>query len=140
MTLLKRLLEGKTVQIATFLGAVIKGFDSSSALHAYPALVVVPNSTITNWVRELERWAPALRVVPFYGDAKAREIIRKYELLHDKAAPKTTGAKFHVLVTTYETLTNAKDVGTLFKAMPRWEVLVVDEGQRRKSADTISLE
>jgi chromodomain-helicase-DNA-binding protein 4 len=93
---------------------------------------VVPNSTITNWVREFERWAPNLRVVPFYGDAKAREIIRQYELIHDTPAPKTTGSKFHVLVTTYETFTNARDVGTLFKAMPRWEVLIVDEGQRCK--------
>lgn len=125
-------LQGKTVQIAAFLGQVIKGFEGLP-FQAFPALVVVPNSTITNWVREFERWAPKIRVVPFYGDAKAREIIRQYELSHASTAAKTTGAKFHVLVTTYETFTNAKDVGTLFKSVPRWEVLVVDEGQRRKS-------
>lgn len=127
---------GKTVQIATFLGQVIKGFEKLP-FSAYPALVVVPNSTITNWIRELERWAPNLRVVPFYGDSKAREIIRQYELNHPTVKPKTTGAKFHVLVTTYETFTNARDIGTLFKAMPRWEVLVVDEGQRLKSDSSL---
>ncbi|GJE85782.1 chromatin remodeling factor-like protein [Phanerochaete sordida] len=127
---------GKTVQIATFLGQVIKGFDKLP-FSAYPALVVVPNSTITNWIRELERWAPNLRAVPFYGDAKAREIIREYELVHPAKKAKTTGHKFHVLVTTYETFTNARDVGTLFKAVPRWEVLVVDEGQRLKSDSSL---
>lgn len=125
------------MQIATFLGQVIEGFDKLP-LSAYPALVVVPNSTITNWIRELERWAPNLRVVPFYGDTKAREIIRQYELYHPTTKAKTTGAKFHVLVTTYETFTNARDVGTLFKNMPRWEVLVVDEGQRREYCCDVS--
>ena len=119
------------MQIVSFLGRVIQGWDELWT-SAYPALVVVPNSTITNWVREFERWAPNLRVVPFYGDSKAREIIKRYELLHQHATAKTTGAKFHVLVTTYETITNARDVGSSFKAVPRWEVLVVDEGQRRE--------
>jgi chromodomain-helicase-DNA-binding protein 4 len=106
---------GKTVQIATFLGSVIERWD------AFPALVVVPNSTITNWVREFERWAPNVRVVPYYGEAKAREIVATYEL-----------SSFHVLVTTYETITNTRDFGAVFKKQPRWEVLVVDEGQRCK--------
>ncbi|KAK7021537.1 hypothetical protein R3P38DRAFT_2533623, partial [Favolaschia claudopus] len=52
-----------------------------------PALVVVPNSTIGNWVRELERWAPRLRIVAFYGDAKSRELIKKYELSHSSTRP-----------------------------------------------------
>ena len=103
-----------------------------STYDASPALVVVPNSTITNWVREFERWAPGLRVVPFYGEVKAREVIKRFELFHDRPAKGTTGAKFHVLVTTYETVTNTKEFGPVFKRSPRWETLVVDEGQRRK--------
>jgi SNF2 family DNA or RNA helicase len=89
-----------------------------------PALVVVPNSTITNWVREFERWAPNLRVVPFYGEAKSREVIKKYELSHSKKRPRFTSAKFHVLVTTYETL-SGKDFTSVFKNQPRWEVRFV---------------
>lgn len=107
------------------IGHLVANFD------AFPALVVVPNSTITNWVREFERWAPKLRVVPFYGEAKAREVIKKYELYHAQPASGTTGAKYHVLVTTYETVTNPKEFGVIFKNTPRWELLVVDEGQRR---------
>lgn len=83
---------------------------------------MVPNSTITNWVREFERWAPNLRVVPFYGEAKAREIIKKYELYHEIKRKDETRAKFHVLISTYEALLNQKDFTPVFKNQPRWEV------------------
>lgn len=96
----------------------------------FPCLVVVPNSTIMNWVREFERWAPKLRVVPFHGDAKARDVVKKYELTHSETKPATTGLKFHVLVTTYDTVTTNKD--NFFSKAPRWEVMVIDEGQRRE--------
>ncbi|OAX44419.1 hypothetical protein K503DRAFT_765038 [Rhizopogon vinicolor AM-OR11-026] len=118
---------GKTVQIVTFLGTVIEKWQAA------PALVVVPNSTITNWVREFTRWAPNLRVVPFYGEAKARDIIIKYELFHPSDKKGTPEPKYHVMVTTYEALINPRDFNSVFKSIPRWEVLVVDEGQRLKS-------
>ena len=118
-------LQGKTVQIVTFLGLLHQA-------GVYPSLVVVPNSTITNWVREFEKWAPHLRVVPFYGEATSRSIIKRYELFHDNIEQGTTGAKFHVLVTTYDTATSPKEVTAVFQKIPRWEVLVVDEGQRCK--------
>ncbi|KAH7910697.1 hypothetical protein BJ138DRAFT_1064605 [Hygrophoropsis aurantiaca] len=122
---------GKTVQIVTFLGTIIGKFKAA------PALVVVPNSTITNWVREFSRWAPGLRVVPFYGEAKARQVIIDYELFHDTAPKGMSNIKYHVLVTTYETLINNRDFGPVFKKVPRWEVLVVDEGQRLKSDNSL---
>lgn len=87
-----------------------------------PALVVVPNSTLTNWVREFERWAPNLRVVPFYGESKARDVVKKFELRHTEVETGMTNTKFHVLVTTYEAIINPKDFGTVFKSQPLWEV------------------
>ncbi|KAF8973574.1 hypothetical protein BDZ97DRAFT_1690769 [Flammula alnicola] len=122
---------GKTVQIVTFLGNIAANWG------AFPALVVVPNSTITNWVREFERWAPHLRVVPFSGEKTARDVIKDFELFHKVTQPGNTKAKFHVLVTTYETLTNMKEFTPIFRNQPRWEVLVVDEGQRRKSDSSL---
>lgn len=101
---------------------------------AYPVLIVVPNSTITNWLREFARWAPKLRVVPFYGEAKAREMIKKYELRHSDIVHGTTGLKFHVLVTTYDNVSTSKDFNSVFKGVDRWEALIVDEGQRREFA------
>ncbi|KAH7930550.1 hypothetical protein BV22DRAFT_56154 [Leucogyrophana mollusca] len=122
---------GKTVQIVTFLGMVIGKFNAA------PALVVVPNSTITNWVREFSRWAPGLRVVPFYGEAKARQVIADYELFHNTRRHGTSGIKYHVLITTYDAVTNNRDFSSVFKSTPRWEVLVVDEGQRLKSDSSL---
>lgn len=118
--------QGKTVQIVTFIGNIIKAFDAA------PVLVVVPHSTITNWAREFSSWAPGIRVVPFYGEAKSRAVIKRYELEHPTKTQGTTGAKFHVLVTTYDTITS-KDFNPVIKSVPRWEALIVDEGQRRKS-------
>lgn len=109
------------MQIAAFIGNVASNWN------ACPALVVVPNSTITNWVREFERWAPELRVVPFYGEAKARDVIKKYELSHRSKVAGQTSVKFHVLVTTYEALLNPKDFGTVFKSVPRWEASRIDD-------------
>jgi SNF2 family DNA or RNA helicase len=117
--------QGKTVQIVTFLGNIIKEFEAA------PVLVVVPHSTITNWARDFSSWAPGIRVVPFYGEAKSREVIKRYELRHLTKIQGTTGSKFHVLITTYDIITS-KDFNTVIKSVPRWEALIVDEGQRRK--------
>ncbi|KAL0255804.1 hypothetical protein I308_100613 [Cryptococcus tetragattii IND107] len=117
---------GKTVQIASVLG-----YLGSAKYEIYPCLVVVPNSTITNWVREFEKWSPHLRVVPFYGEAASREIIFKYELFHKGLQGKAAGLKAHIVLTTYDMITSSEF--RVFSAIPRWEVLCVDEGQRLKS-------
>ena len=118
--------QGKTVQISAFVGNIIKNWE------AFPILIVVPNSTITNWVREFVRWAPNLTVVPFHGESKARDVIKQYELYHPTNRTGTSRVKYHVLVTTYDSISNVKDFTSVFKAVRRWEVLVVDEGQRRE--------
>ena len=65
-------------------------------------------------MREFERWAPNLRVVPWYGEARARDVIKKYELFHkDVNSNRYTDAKFHVLVTTYEAVISPKDFGPI---------------------------
>ncbi|WVQ96611.1 hypothetical protein IAU59_003716 [Kwoniella sp. CBS 9459] len=117
---------GKTIQIASVLG-----YLGSSTYNIYPCLVVVPNSTITNWVREFEKWVPHMRVVPYYGEAASRKIISKYELYHKGQQGKAEGLKAHVVLTTYDMITGADF--RVFKGVPRWEVLCIDEGQRLKS-------
>ena len=49
-------------------------------------------------------------------------MIKSFELNHDTKRPDETGAKYHVLVTTYESLLNPKDFTPVFKNQPRWEV------------------
>jgi chromodomain-helicase-DNA-binding protein 4 len=98
---------------------------------ATPSLIVVPKSTVINWVREFERWAPDLTVVPFFGDRDSKEIILDYEAFHSPAPKKFSKIKFHVLITTYESVTNGS-LSPILAAVDRWELLVVDEGQKCK--------
>jgi len=102
----------------TFLALVAK----HTAFNSLPALVVVPNTTVSNWIREFGRWAPELRAVPFYGEKDARSVIKKYELFHEDEKKGFTKAKFHVLVVPHDTLATLKDVWLVCKGQPRWEV------------------
>ncbi|WVQ83032.1 hypothetical protein IAT38_005170 [Cryptococcus sp. DSM 104549] len=121
---------GKTVQIASVLG-----YLGSAEHKIYPCLVVVPNSTIVNWVREFEKWVPHMRVVPFYGEASSRKVISKYELYHKGMQGKAAGLKAHVVLTTYDMITGSEF--KVFAGIPRWEVLCIDEGQRLKSDESL---
>ncbi|KAK5124289.1 hypothetical protein LTR85_001992 [Meristemomyces frigidus] len=52
---------GKTCQVIAFLAQLQK--EEVDGVH----LVVVPGSTLENWLREFARFAPSLKVVPYYG-------------------------------------------------------------------------
>jgi SNF2 family DNA or RNA helicase len=42
----------------------------SLSLQQRPAQLTL--RTITNWVREFEKWVPHMRVVPYYGEASCK--------------------------------------------------------------------
>ena len=66
---------GKTIQSAAYIATVALA-DACPRPH----LVVAPLSTVGNWVRELEAWAPSLVVVGFVGSKAARSVVKQYEL------------------------------------------------------------
>jgi SNF2 family DNA or RNA helicase len=106
---------GKTVQSITAFRALIR---RSMALQA---LVICPKSVLTNWMRELERWAPELVAVRIYGDARNRRI-------HWHAF---TG-KCHVIVATYDTL--RRDYETVQGRI--FDLVIADEVQKVKNPNT----
>ncbi|KAG0234659.1 hypothetical protein BGX31_004482 [Mortierella sp. GBA43] len=116
---------GKTIQMVAFVTTLFH------ELRAFPCLIVVPNSTLTNWVREFAKWAPDLRVVAYCGPQNSRTVVRDYELFHRG----THDLKCHVVVTTYEMIVNPAD-SSLFRKNS-WECLVVDEGQRLKNENSM---
>jgi chromodomain-helicase-DNA-binding protein 4 len=65
-----------------------------------------------------------VRVVRFNGEAKARQVIKDYELWNSDGKQ-----MYHAIVTTYETL-HGVEFTQVFKKPGRWETVVVDEGQR----------
>ncbi len=96
-----------------------------------PFLVVVPNSTCLNWRREIKKWAPAIRVVTYYGSSESRKLAQKYELFPGGAKD----LRCHVVVTSYDA---AQDIEfrKVFRGV-HWAGLVVDEGQRLKNDKNI---
>lgn len=92
-------------------------------------------STLINWEREFETWAPDFYVVSYVGDKDSRVTIRENEFSFDDSrsgvrVQKLKGVvKFHVLLTSYELISiDAPLLGSI-----EWAVLVVDEAHRLKS-------
>uniref|UniRef100_A0AAQ4PQU5 DNA helicase n=1 Tax=Gasterosteus aculeatus aculeatus TaxID=481459 RepID=A0AAQ4PQU5_GASAC len=125
---------GKTVQTAVFLYSLYKEGHSKG-----PFLVSAPLSTIINWEREFEMWAPDMYVVTYVGDKDSRAVIRENEFSFEGNAirggkkaskmKKDSTVKFHVLLTSYELITIDQAVlGSI-----EWACLVVDEAHRLKN-------
>ncbi|KAK8383270.1 hypothetical protein O3P69_011625 [Scylla paramamosain] len=124
---------GKTIQTIAFLYSLYKEGHSKG-----PFLVAVPLSTIINWEREFEMWAPDFYVVTYVGDRESRTMIREHELSFEEGAVRsaskatrirTTNVKFNVLLTSYEMISmDQACLGSL-----EWACLVVDEAHRLKS-------
>uniref|UniRef100_A0A8C1V302 Chromodomain helicase DNA binding protein 4a n=1 Tax=Cyprinus carpio TaxID=7962 RepID=A0A8C1V302_CYPCA len=125
---------GKTVQTAVFLYSLYKEGHSKG-----PFLVSAPLSTIINWEREFEMWAPDLYVVTYVGDKDSRSVIRENEFSFENNAirggkkpskmKKEASVKFHVLLTSYELIT----IDTAVLGSIDWACLVVDEAHRLKN-------
>jgi len=126
---------GKTIQTIAFLRSLVKEGHCNG-----PFLITAPLSTIVNWEREFEFWAPDLYVVTYNGDKENRAAIRENEFSFIEGAikggtnklyrmKKDAPVKFHVLLTSYEFV--SVDV-TVLQSID-WEVLVVDEAHRLKN-------
>lgn len=102
---------GKTLQVI----AAIARLKEDGELEAGKALIIVPTSLLTNWQRELERFAPGLGVAIFHGPK--RRLARK--------------ARPDILLTSYGVARS--DAARIRKL--EWRLLVVDESQNIKNPD-----
>ena len=69
-----------------FQGFAPAGYLSEVLKIAGPFLVVVPLSTVPNWIKEFRKWTPQLNALVYVGDSKSREVIRNYEFFNHKGA------------------------------------------------------
>lgn len=112
---------GKTLQSISILVYMLECQKISG-----PHLVVVPKSTLSNWMNELARWAPTLNPVKFHGDRATREDIIATIL---EPGQRDEDRDWHVVVTTYEICNLEKNTLNKFA----WSYLIIDEAHRLKN-------
>ncbi|XP_065185679.1 probable global transcription activator SNF2L2 [Sycon ciliatum] len=105
---------GKTIQTISLITYLIEKKN-----YFGPFLIIVPLSTLSNWVIEFERWAPSVPKLIYKGSPNVRRSI----------ANQLRSTTFAVLLTTYEYV--MKDRAVLGKV--KWEYLIIDEGHRMKN-------
>ena len=115
---------GKTVQIVSYLEHLFRVEKIRG-----PFLVVVPLSTVEHWRREFEGWTDMVACVYHDRQRQWRDVLREYEWYYEDKPHNAEFLKFHVLVTTYDTLIGDFDV---IGQIP-FRVSVVDEAHRLRN-------
>ena len=64
---------GKTLQAISLFG-YLKHYRNINGPH----MVLVPKSTLANWMQEFKRWCPTLRAVCLIGDQETRNAFIRY--------------------------------------------------------------
>ena len=111
---------GKTLQII----ALLLKFKQEGRFKKQKALVVLPTTLITNWQKEIARFAPDLIPYVYHGPNR--------KLPGDRLPEDAKEADYDLLLTTYGTVRS--DLEKLKKTT--WAVLIIDEAQNIKNADT----
>lgn len=95
-----------------------------------PFLVIAPASTLHNWQQEITRFVPDIKVLPYWGSAKDRKVLRKF--WDRKHITYTRESEFHVLVTSYQLVVQ----DTQYFQKVKWQYMILDEAQAIKSSQS----
>ncbi len=110
---------GKTLQTISLL-AYLREFRGITGAH----LVIVPKSTLHNWLNEFKRWCPSIKAIKFHGNAEERQHLKE-----TVAAP----GRFDVVITSYEMVIKEKNHWKKF----HWRYVIIDEAHRIKNENSI---
>lgn len=117
------------------LGKTIQSISVMAYLAEYhniwgPFLVIAPASTLHNWQQEISRFVPNIKVLPYWGSAKDRKVLRKF--WDRKHITYTRDSEFHVLVTSYQLVV----LDAQYFQKVKWQYMILDEAQAIKSSQS----
>ncbi|XP_072192276.1 SWI/SNF-related matrix-associated actin-dependent regulator of chromatin subfamily A containing DEAD/H box 1 isoform X3 [Excalfactoria chinensis] len=113
---------GKTIQAIAFLAHIYQEGDRG------PHLIVVPASTLDNWIREVNLWCPELNVLFYYGSQEDRK--------HLRVDISNRAVDFNVIVTTYNCAISSSDDRSLFRKV-KLNYAIFDEGHMLKNMSSV---
>ena len=105
---------GKTLQVISLL---LK-FRQEGRFKKQKGLIVLPTTLLTNWQKEIARFAPDLQAKVYHGS--------------NRKLPTEKADDYDILLTTYGVVRSDLDT---FKKLT-WTVVVIDEAQNIKNSDT----
>merc|ERR1712051_1132321 len=109
---------GKTIQALAFLTHLKEMGDEG------PHLIIVPSSTLENWRKEFELWAPDVKLITYWGSQDERRHLRM-QLVADTV-------EYDIILTTYNMVISSSEDRVLFKKM-QFHYVVFDEAHMLKN-------
>ncbi|KAK5945064.1 putative DNA helicase ino80 [Knufia obscura] len=116
---------GKTIQSISVMGYLAEKHNVWG-----PFLVIAPASTLHNWQQEIAKFVPNLKVLPYWGNAKDRKVLRKF--WDRKHISYNQDSEFHVLVTSYQLVV----MDAQYFQKVKWQYMILDEAQAIKSSQS----
>ncbi|NWX92373.1 SMRCD regulator, partial [Nothoprocta pentlandii] len=113
---------GKTIQAIAFLAYLYQEGNQG------PHVIVVPASTLDNWIREVNLWCPELSVLLYYGSQEERKLLRLS--IYNKSE------HFNVIITTYNCAISSSDDRRLFRRL-KLNYAIFDEGHMLKNMNAL---
>jgi superfamily II DNA or RNA helicase len=111
---------GKTIQVIALL---LEIQASQQKTKGPPSLLILPTSLLGNWQREIERFAPSLRLLTYHRSALDVPAMQRIA-----SAPHAELADVDVVLTTYGLARREKWLTKL-----KWKLVVLDEAQAIKN-------
>lgn len=115
---------GKTCQVIAFIAHLLEKGKKG------PHLVIVPSSTLENWLREFSIFCPKLNVMPYYAGQSERPYIQEQIM--------SSLETLNVVVTTYP-MTKARDDNKFLRKL-KPVICVYDEGHVLKNSKSAGYE
>jgi superfamily II DNA or RNA helicase len=111
---------GKTIQVIALFTLLKKKKGTSTGNPSLPSLLVVPASLIANWRVEIERFAPALKVLVAHPSEMSSDQLTQLPAVQIEASD--------VVITSYGATQRLPWLATR-----QWDVIVLDEAQAIKN-------